>query len=359
MNNQNTIVTLFSSNSTDQYIKDIFSVLALPRGSFFEFRYEKKYIDTRVTALLQGAKKLNIKALVAFRSSHNSPPENCFCIPIRWVRIDSVENISNGYSITFEIEDYPVLNHDFRSDISTYEKLSENAYDFFCNCQTQNYAVWGETLPIVSLTESSTNREQESWFEIVKKINLIPDYSDYHFFKCSNFYTEKIDKKGNYIKNECTQKEHLTRVTEGTCVYVDIEYYSNCHITTQKRNITVSLDENAFSQAKGLHNSIQSRYGFLKFAFQPKMVSNNTITEIALYSTSSLTSEIPTEIIFPIILVKNKTYSIVKSAITALGALLVASPGIIGDKLHIGWNILIAGMGVLTIGINNYFESKE
>ena len=52
-------------------------------------------------------------------------------------------------------------------------------------------------------------------------------------------------------------------------------------------------------------------------------------------------------------------HKILKSIITSIGALLVAMPGIINDSLDVGWNILIAGLGVLVLGINNYWESKE
>ena len=51
MNERKQIITLFSSESTARYIKDVFSVLALPRGSVFQFRYDTQYIDPRLLTM--------------------------------------------------------------------------------------------------------------------------------------------------------------------------------------------------------------------------------------------------------------------------------------------------------------------
>ena len=119
------------------------------------------------------------------------------------------------------------------------------------------------------------------------------------------------------------------------------------------------MDNNIISKAKGLHSILQSRYGTIRLGLQPKKVANKTITEVIITSSSSVSNELETEIVFPIIVIKNKFHKLIKAFITAAGALLVALPGIIGDNLDMGWNILIAGIGVLVLGINNYWESKE
>lgn len=357
MNNQSTIITLFSSNSTVQYTKDIFSVLSLPRGSVFQFRYQNNYIDPRVRGIFDNNQNLDLKALIAFRSKSGSPNDQCFYVPIRWVKVKSIMQISNGYTVNFEINGYPNYTSDFRNKSTSFQGINESAQLFFQQMGNTDYAVWGESLVIVNFDDDA-DRDSENWFEIVRRLTLLPDYKNYYFLKCSSPYIEKINNE-IFKKEKCNIKKNFTQFMEGKCVYIDIEYYSANYEPNKKRQIDVFVDENILSKAKGLRTTLQSRYGTIKIGLQPKKVMNKTITEVVINTNSSTPNELQTEIIFPIVVIKNKIHKLWKSIITSIGALLVAMPGIINDNLDIGWNILIASFGVLVLGINNYWESKE
>ena len=237
MNNPSTIITLFSSNSTAQYIKDIFSVLSLPRGSVFQFRYQSEYIDPRVRGIFDNNNDLDLKALVAFRSSTFSLDDQCFYVPIRWVKIKSIIQISNGYTVNFEIHGYPIYTSDFRNKSTSFQGINESAKHFFQQMGNNDYAVWGESLAIVNL-DDDIDRDSENWFEIVRRLTLLPDYKDYYFLKCSFPYTEKINNDmGTYEKIECKVENNFTQFIEGKCVYIDIEYYSAKYDQSKKRQI--------------------------------------------------------------------------------------------------------------------------
>lgn len=358
MNNQSTIITLFSSNATVQYTKDIFSVLSLPRGSIFQFRYQSNYIDPRVRGIFDNNENLNVRALIAFRSNSTAPDDNWFYIPIRWVKIKSIVQISNGYTVNFEINGYPSYTPDFRNKSNTFKEINECAKDFFHNMGKNDYAVWGEALTIVNLDDEE-DRDSENWFEIVHKLTLLPDYKDYYFLKCSSPYVENINNNAICQKEKCSIKNKFTQFVEGRCVYIDIEYYAENYDPSIKRQIDVYVDENILSKVKGLRTNLQSRYGTIKLGLQSKKVMNKTLTEVVINTNSSTSDELQTEITFPIVVIKNKIHRVWKSIITSIGALLIALPGIINDSLNIGWNILIASLGILVLGINNYWESKE
>ena len=241
MNNQSTIITLFSSNSTVQYIKDIFSVLSLPRGSIFQFRYQSEYIDPRVRGIFDDNNNLNLKALVAFRSSKSSPDDQCFYVPIRWVKIKSIIQISNGYTVNFEIHGYPIYTPDFRNKSTSFQGINGSAKRFFQQMGDNDYAVWGESLAIVNL-DDDVDRDSENWYDIVRRLTLLPDYKDYHFLKCSFPYIEKMDSDmGTYEKIKCNVENNFTQFVEEKCVYIDIEYYSANYDQSKKRQIDVLL----------------------------------------------------------------------------------------------------------------------
>lgn len=359
MGNQVKIITLFSSDATIQYKKDIFSVLALPRNSVFQFRYESKYIDPRVLTLLGNFSNDNIAVLIAFRSKSDCSDDKSFYIPIRWGTIDSIIHISNGYAINFKVDGYPSYTSDFMNSTHSFAGINECAKKYFEANKNNDYAVWGDSLPTVNVDDRTNSADEKNWFEIVRRLAHIPGNEDYYFFKCSQLYTEKYQKsKRTYTNILCTQKDSFTKIVEGKCTNIDIEYYTTKYSNDKNRQIDVFVDDNILSKSKGLKTLLQSRYGTKKLGFQSKKISNNTVTEITICTKSNV-EELPTEIVIPVMIVKNRGYKLKKAIIMSIGALLVSLPGIIGSSIEVGWNIFIAGIGVAIMGINNYWESKE
>lgn len=94
---ENTI-TLFSSDSRPQYIKDIFNVLALPHGGTYRFRYKEKYIHSDIIEHLGSSKIKGTIALIAFRINMDIDENKHFFIPVRWVSIKNVKKSSDFYA---------------------------------------------------------------------------------------------------------------------------------------------------------------------------------------------------------------------------------------------------------------------
>ena len=195
---------------------------------------------------------------------------------------------------------------------------------------------------------------------ISKYISLIPEYSTYHLLKCSSPYVEKWDTTKEIGKKEdCEKRGVLTEIVEGKCVSIDVEYFSEKYNPDQQRKIEVFVDENVLSRSRGLRTSLQSRYGSIKLSFQPKTVANNTISEIVINTSNFAGSELQTEVTFPVIIVKNRAYKLFKALLSAIGALFIALPGIIGDNQSYKRNIVLALIGIIIVGICSYWESRE
>lgn len=354
MINNSTIITLFSSEATEQYIKDIFSVLSLPRGSRFEFRYQSDYIDPKVISIFDNfTAKDTIRAIITF-CSDNKSDEKSFYIPIRWVTIDSVEKLSNAYIVGFYICGYPEYSSDFKNESRSFEGINRNTINFFQNINRSKYAVWGEPLTIVE-TIDSCEREKENWFEIVSRLTLVSGYEDYYFFRCSSLYSKSVGKN-KLKKSKCKKQGNLFIIEYGKSAYIDIEFFSKKYDNKKKRQISVFVDDNKLSKTQGLKTSLQSRYGSIKLGFQTKKVATNTITEIVI-NTGAL-DEFQTEIILPVIIVKKIYKRIFKSLVTAVGALFIALPAILINLLSAKWNIVFAAIGVLIMAINSFWDSK-
>lgn len=355
--------TLFSSESTNQYIKDIFSVLALPRGSVYRFRYDKKYIIPELLADFAAPDMhRNKKVLIAFRSTNKADRNKSFIIPVRWGTIRAINQIINGYTIDFIIDGYPNYTQEFKNVCSSFETLNQTAVQYlYSQGNVKNdYAVWNGILPCVDPTsDNPADRDNEFWTQIVSAITKIPHYSQTLFIRCSKFYTEEIDDNDQIIKTDCNKSEPFYELVEGKCSYVDVEYFSNEYSKEINREIKAYIDEAIISKAKGLRSIIESRYGKITLGFQPQKVSNRTISEIVFSSVSNRNDELPTDITYPIIIVKDKGYKIKKAIMTVLGAIFVALPGIVGNNIAMGWSIIFAILGASILGVNTYWESKE
>lgn len=351
----NSILTLFSSNSTIQYTKDIFSVLSLPRNYIFQFRYQAQHVPTSVASIFQNKTKgAQTKALIAFRSGSTDSDDDIFIIPIRWVEITTVKLFSDVYTVYFKLNGYPTFSILFEKMCSNFTSINEAAKQYFKNHETL-FAVQPEHLDFVNLDDDPA-RDTENWRSIVECLVSIPTYEDYHFLKCSPFYSEKICN-GQSVHINCQRMADRSVLTEGICTNIDLDYYSKTYDKTRTRHLEVFVDENVLSKAKGLRTVLQSRYGSITLGFQPQATANNTISEVSICTSNCSQHEIQTEVLFPIIIKKNHIYKIRKAIIMAMGAALVALPGILGDTVNIAWNISFAIAGVAVLGINNYWES--
>lgn len=355
------ILTLFSSDSTVQYTKDIFSVLSLPRDSIFQFRYQSQYVEDYVKTYFQNDKGgTGHRVLIAFRSNASADEKDMFILPIRWAVITSVKLFSDVYSVYFKLTGYPTFTQAFKNSVSDYSKINEYAKNFFKK-YNKDIAVHSFPLDAVEIVNrDDIEIDTENWRSIVEAFTKIPLYSNCYFLKCSSLYTEKFkSRKKQKTIVDCPIKDGHFVLTEGKCTNLNIEYYSSTYDRQREQKIEVLVDENVVRKVKGMRTLFQSRYGCVTLGFQSKSNSNNTVSEINIHTEGSLPDVIQTDAVFPIITQKNKAYKIRRSIIMGIGAALVALPGIIGDNIHVVWNIVIAILGVLILGINNYWESTE
>lgn len=351
------ILTLFSSNSTIQYTKDIFSVLSLPRNCHIQFRYQSQYVENSVKAIFENTNLgAGTKVLLAFRSNSKEDTANMFIVPIRWAKIISVKHFSDVYTVSLELLGYPSFSTAFRAKSANYNEINLYANNFLIG-EKKNLAAISTCLDLVEL-EDKIEKDIENWRAIVESLTKIPQYSKCYFLKYSAIYKENY-RFGKTKRKECKMVNGRFVLTEEQLVNIDIEYYSSDYSESIKRKIDVDVDGIAVKHVKGLRTIIQSRYGSIALGFQPLKVSNNTISEIILCTSSQPEEKIQTDIVLPVILKTNKKHRIRHAIIMSVGAALVALPGILSNNVDISLNIALGVIGALTLGVNYFLDPKE
>lgn len=358
-------LTIFSSDWTRQYELDIFSILSLPRNCMFSISYQDKYLDSSVKTMFEKKNyKFGNRALIIFRSNAEKLDNTKFCIPIRWVQIKSFERMVNdGWTIHFVTQGYPEFSPEYAAKtncLSGIEKLAEETFAIFSH---EELSVLNSLLNCVNSDKHSSGLTSDSknWTEIIKRIAMVPQYANYHFLKCSKLFAPRVNPITHTTRKKwCKLKNNHFAVTEQTPLYVDIEYYATDYKSDFQKTIDIWVNEKALTRTNGYQISLLSRYGTKRFGFQPQKVPDNTFTEIEIALKRSSDNKLLTEIVFPVVVNKNKKYRAFKALIMGVGALLVALPGMMSDEgVLIFEKILYAGAGGIILALGGYMESKE
>ena len=350
------MITLFASDARLQYTKDVFSVLALPRGSSFQFRYESRYIEPNAKELLKEGKIDNLKAIVAFKSTFQADRTKSFCVPIRFVTIVSVSCTADVYKINYVVDGYPSVSSDYR--VNSFSDINKYAVEIFDKFEQKDYTVCYDMLPKIELADQ-VETDDKDWREICRMMSMIPEYKSYHFIKCSLPYINTLNDAGSGEKKYLSKKGIYYKFVENKCINIDVDYYAEQYDPNKVTGIEVVIDEKILGKTKGLKTTFLSRYGTKKVGFQTLKTPNNSISEIVINATSTNDNEIDTELIYPIIICKEQGSIVLRVVLAAVGALFISLPGIIKDILPLHFSILSAVLGIILVGITNLIAAKE
>ena len=89
--NKKMVLTLFSSDSSQQYKKDVLNVIAAPYNSEYRFRYKKEYIEENVESYLSDKSANNKRAIIVYRTNSDKSEVDPFMVPVRWCKIKKID----------------------------------------------------------------------------------------------------------------------------------------------------------------------------------------------------------------------------------------------------------------------------
>jgi hypothetical protein len=156
MNQETEFIYLFSSNARQLYMVDALNSLALPKGWIQHFRYQAKYVDSRIGDCINDQNKLDSflgsKVIIVSVDQDNSSKPNVIrgVYPIRYGNLVKLRNISGVIHFWFSLDKlfvYPENNQITSADLVSAglrKLLSNNGPD------NSIYASIGSNLPLSS-----------------------------------------------------------------------------------------------------------------------------------------------------------------------------------------------------------------
>lgn len=106
-------LTLFTSDSRLRYASDVLSVLALPDGFAFHFRYDSRHISTDNRREIEGTGAPGTKILIAFKDENGAKDGSPYIVPLRWAILNSVEPMPDFFVFNFTLSGYPAFVKEF------------------------------------------------------------------------------------------------------------------------------------------------------------------------------------------------------------------------------------------------------
>lgn len=340
-------ITLFSSDSRPQYVKDVFNVLALPHGSVYRFRYKEKYIHSDVIEHLGGSKIKGTKALIVFRTNLDVTEDKHFFVPVRWALIKSVQKSADFYLIDFVVQDFVTFNKDFDDNRRSFSGINSLAKGYFTTKdKVEAFVVKNTPNIVISSNKTIKIKEKEDterWLKVIETLHVYPTFEKCYFFKASIIRTrfEKINKVGT--------------MREGGRTNINIDYNNFCDISDSEINI--EYDESLLIPSGDKKIKIECRYDSALFAFKAKSVLSKTPTQIIFNCRSS--QDIETKIKIPLEIKRNYFFLLARVILSLAGAILIGLPGILPDTTPAKTTVPMFIAGSLLIAFNWLIPYKE
>lgn len=349
MDNKSAVAILFSSDSTPQYEKDIFNVIAAPINGEYRFRYKKEYIDVNLLNQLKDKLQPGTRILIAFRTNSADEDNHIepFIVPIRWAEIDAIEEIDKIVIFKFITKDYPTFSSEFEKASSSYNDNVAFAKKYFFDNNKNNVFVTESIPDIVSNTNCKKSDDQErAWIRIIEALSKYEKFFDKFFFKTE----PQIPTKMKRIKMKERNSSSIRIV----------QYNSNEH-SEKEADVEIQYDTTVLVSSHGDKDRIECRYDILEYSFIPKNKTAKMKTQVT-FNVLSDDGEQKTKIRIPITIKRSAFMPIISAVFSLLGAVGVGLNGVLSlfmDKVPLNTGIPLFVVGSIFLAIAGFVSKRE
>lgn len=333
-------LTLFSSDSSGQYKKDIYNVIAAPYNSKYRFRYRSKYIEPKLHTKLSNNSLVGTKVLIAFRTNSDKDSIEPFVVPIRWGVINKTYFNNEICVIDFNIKGYPEFNQDYKTASNSKESNSAYTKKLFAKEGINNKYVLDYVLNIVSHSEDDFARQESLWISIIGALKHHAPFINTSFFRTvlpakSNTFADSLILKGSQYK--------------------EIEIWHFCSEDSKSKisNVEIQCNTNYLNPVSGDKDQIECRYDRVNYGFQAVKGKKGLKSQIVFKITSlnekrELDYDTETKICVPVVLKTKILKKIIQAFLSFLGSgRIVAFSTLMSlDTVTLsnwGWLLLITG----------------
>lgn len=349
--NKKMVLTLFSSDSSQQYKKDVLNVIAAPYNSEYRFRYKKEYIEENVESYLSDKSANNKRAIIVYRTNSDKSEVDPFMVPVRWCKIKKIDYENDICIITFVVKEYPQFSSDFLKASMSREANIKYTSDYFKEKNIDNYYVLPYAIKAVSLNSIKPQQDGSNWINIADALNKHETFSNTLFFQTS--LPTKINSSTLKIK------EHSQKT-------VIISHYCCEDIDNYNADLSIECNNDIIQPVTEKHLTLDCRYDKVPHIFEAKKSTGYSKTQIIfnIKSVNKPINEDETKIIIPVKTKRkwrNRLFKSIFSFLSVISLTLIASWGTFSSE-DVEKNLLIyiiLIIGALAAPLSNLIFGEE
>lgn len=346
-------LTLFTSDTRQQYLNDALAVLATPPGSVFHFRYEGRYLPDGVPARFADGSAVGSRLLLAFRQGVGDMSRGQVLVPLRWAVLTAADCTYDVYNLAFVCSGYPAIvsSKDSRS-IEAAEMLGLSL-DYKASMTDGEWR-----LPVhfgfpEFVDAASDDDSRHQWLRTARLLAAYGPLGDMHLLRMDPPRDDKghslpVDPNGRFI------------IRQGWYSSIRFDYYAAKMRASAPTLNTVVQSAHLRLVSVGSYE-LESRYGTEELCVQGEEVTGPTRTEVVVSLVDGTGDPTRTVVRLGFVVRRSTRVLILRVVVTAVGAALVALPGVLQGAVPIWAKATSASLGalVLAYAVNFLRASKS
>ncbi|MFF5011074.1 hypothetical protein ACFY3G_50875 [Streptomyces phaeochromogenes] len=338
MNNQEERpqVLLLSSNLRRRYAEDILTALALPRGSIVQFRYEAQYVAPSLQQKVANGTVLQQRALIGFIADATSSTDS-FLLPVRVADVVAAECVAEVFLFRLRVTDHVDLD-DYSLSRGEISIESRKAIDKIIEGNGGSY--YPAVLKFPAFPIRTNGDQAQLWISVARRLALHPTFE--------NSYFMRVDQPAHLTSAAAFDFEPQGRLSLGDLqpARLPVSFYSQRYTETPKITLACSTDGRFLRVSSDDSHDVALRYDSTEFWLQPDASSFDALTHVTIRLGPDEASTTPVAAVrFPVIIKHSRIRLISRVVISAVGAILVATPAILGPASSLTLRILVAVIG--------------
>jgi hypothetical protein len=345
-------ILLFSSDARQRYAEDVLAVVAAPRGDVIQFRYHSNYVTSRLQQIVRSQEVVGRSALVAFNSKLARPAGDAdFVVPLRYVRVISVQVFAEIYVMLLQVEGYPEL----RDYPSSADEIVDHSAKYLAKLRQSNGGVFlpASVRPPAIDGVARTDDESEAWLSVVVRLVLHPTFASTHLVRIEPPRALQSDRDPHFndVGDIVLHGDHPLRFP--------VHYYAE-ELPQGQRVISCFTDDRFLRVSSDSKYPVSSRYDSVEFWLQPGAVDFTTLSRVSMQlADPDDPLVLATRISFSVVVNRARARLLARTGLGAVGAFLLGLPAILPKETETTLKATLAVVGASLLSYVSVFLSGK
>ncbi|MFD8154662.1 hypothetical protein ACFV28_28460 [Streptomyces sp. NPDC059720] len=345
MSNSVRLGLFLASDARTQYAEDVLTALALPTGAALQLRYDVRYMSDELTRMCRTGHVVGHRFLFSFISSLSDT--NHYLVPVRFCQVVNAQEVGGVWVFRITMDVYPLID-DWPEDAAELEAHGRHLTRVIGDVNTPAsfpFATHSCRIPVRVGDDDAL-----CWKHIARRLSAVPAFGENrHLIKIgppvelNNSRVLRADATGIFPVIE----ERNYRIT--------VSYWAAHQAGDEHCEIETAIWGEGADIISPLRTPLKSRYDSFDVLLKSLPVSSPSLCRLDLnvdqreISMTAYPLKVGAQLTFRVSTSRPRV--IARVGVSALAALLLAVPSMLGPGTPVEARVAIAGLGAVALGI--------